>query len=79
MFNASKGGAGVNNDPNYEVLLRNCNGKLTQWTETWRREIQQGMSFKPQFFILVNLELQLAESRFISPFSTFSACMSGYS
>lgn len=32
-------------DVNYEVLLRNCNAKLTQWQETWQREMQRGDSF----------------------------------
>jgi hypothetical protein len=31
-------------DVNYEVLLRNCNAKLTQWQETWQHEMQRGMS-----------------------------------
>jgi hypothetical protein len=47
MFYTSKGGVpGVNhNDVNYEVVLRNCNGKLTQWMNTWQREMEKGMPF----------------------------------
>jgi len=44
MFYSTKGAPGVNhNDVNYEVVLRNCNGKLTQWMDTWQREMQRGM------------------------------------
>lgn len=37
-------------DVNYEVLLRNCNAKLTQWQETWQREMQRGMHILRRFF-----------------------------
>lgn len=37
---------GVNfNDVNYEVVLRNCNGKLTRWMNTWQHEMEKGMLF----------------------------------
>ncbi|KAF7295231.1 Zn(2)-C6 fungal-type domain-containing protein [Mycena indigotica] len=45
----TKGGVpnGSHNDVNYEVVLRNCNGKLTQWSDTWQAEMQRagGESF----------------------------------
>ncbi|KAI0792942.1 fungal-specific transcription factor domain-containing protein [Abortiporus biennis] len=28
-------------DVNHEVLLRNCNGKLSQWTDTWNHEMRR--------------------------------------
>jgi hypothetical protein len=42
----TKGGAsnGNHNDVNYEVVLRNCNGKLTQWMDNWQTEMQRGRS-----------------------------------
>jgi len=40
VFSASKG-AGAN-DINYEVVLRNCNAKLSKWSETWNFEMEQG-------------------------------------
>lgn len=43
MFYTSKGLHGPNhNDVNYDVVLRNCNGKLTQWMDNWQREMQKG-------------------------------------
>lgn len=40
----TKGGVpnGNHNDINYEVVLRNCNGKLTQWMDNWQTEMQRG-------------------------------------
>jgi hypothetical protein len=38
----------VQPDVNYEVLLRNCNAKLTLWQETWQREMMRGQD--PFFF-----------------------------
>jgi hypothetical protein len=44
MFYSTKGVSSVNHkDVNYEVVLRNCNGKLIQWADTWQREMQRGM------------------------------------
>jgi hypothetical protein len=34
-----------NADTNYDVVLSNCNAKLTKWDEDWRVELKRG---KPQ-------------------------------
>lgn len=33
---------GIQNDIKYEVVLRNCNNKLSQWMDTWQREMHRG-------------------------------------
>ncbi|KAJ6547280.1 fungal-specific transcription factor domain-containing protein [Mycena capillaripes] len=42
----TKGGGinGNHNDVNYDVVLRTCNGKLTQWMDNWQAEMQRGRS-----------------------------------
>jgi hypothetical protein len=40
IFNASKGSS--NSDINYEVVLSNCNARLTQWDDVWRQETEKG-------------------------------------
>ncbi|TFK72578.1 hypothetical protein BDN72DRAFT_763047, partial [Pluteus cervinus] len=42
ILNASKGSTNGNHvDINYEVILRNCNVKLTSWADTWQREMER--------------------------------------
>ncbi|KAJ7098180.1 fungal-specific transcription factor domain-containing protein [Mycena belliarum] len=59
----TKGGPsnGNHNDVNYEVVLRNCNGKLTQWMDTWQAEMQRagGESFHLSFLSLFRLHVRL--------------------
>ncbi|KAJ7694084.1 fungal-specific transcription factor domain-containing protein [Mycena rosella] len=59
----TKGGVsnGNHNDVNYEVVLRNCNGKLTQWMDTWQAEMQRagGESFHFSFLSLFRLHVRL--------------------
>ncbi|KAK7023786.1 Zn(2)-C6 fungal-type domain-containing protein [Favolaschia claudopus] len=59
----TKGGSSSNghNDVNYEVVLRNCNGKLTQWMDTWQAEMQRagGESFHFSFLSLFRLHVRL--------------------
>lgn len=47
MFYTKGGTSNGHNDVNYEVVLRNCNGKLTQWMDTWQAEMQRGRSHLP--------------------------------
>ncbi|KAJ6496490.1 fungal-specific transcription factor domain-containing protein [Mycena vitilis] len=59
----TKGGAlnGNHNDVNYDVVLRNCNGKLTQWMDNWQAEMQRagGESFHFSFLSLFRLHVRL--------------------
>ncbi|KAJ7489970.1 fungal-specific transcription factor domain-containing protein [Mycena galericulata] len=59
----TKGGApnGNHNDINYDVVLRNCNGKLTQWMDNWQTEMQRagGESFHFSFLSLFRLHVRL--------------------
>ena len=41
IFHDSRQGSG-HTDIKYDVVLRNCNGKLTQWMDHWTREMQKG-------------------------------------
>jgi hypothetical protein len=43
MFSSTRATGANHNDLSYDVVLRNCNGKLTQWMDTWEREMQRGM------------------------------------
>ncbi len=44
MFYSSKG-PGINHqDVNYDVVLHNCNGKLSLWSDAWTREMHRGTS-----------------------------------
>ncbi|KAJ4488274.1 protein priB [Lentinula aciculospora] len=48
-------------DMSSEVVLRNCNSQLTQWNETWHREMQQagGGTFHFSFLNLFRLYVRL--------------------
>jgi hypothetical protein len=62
MFFTTKGVPGIaHNDVNYDVVLKNCNGKLTQWMETWQREMQRagGESFHFSFLSFFRLHVRL--------------------
>ncbi|KAJ3518636.1 hypothetical protein NM688_g9410 [Phlebia brevispora] len=53
LFNSHRGVGGSNHtDMNHDVLLRNCNGKLTQWSETWEAEMQKANGEKFHFAFL---------------------------
>lgn len=56
---ASRNGSHI--DVNYEVVLRNCNGKLTQWMDHWKREMQRagGSSFHISFLSYFRLYVRL--------------------
>lgn len=64
MFYSNKdlpGTQGNHNDVNYEVVLRNCNGKLTQWMDTWGSEMVKanGESFHMSFLSIFRLHVRL--------------------
>ncbi|KIY64582.1 hypothetical protein CYLTODRAFT_425074 [Cylindrobasidium torrendii FP15055 ss-10] len=40
IFHDSRTGSG-HSDMKYDVVLRNCNGKLTQWMDQWTKEMQK--------------------------------------
>jgi hypothetical protein len=47
MFYSSTGLPGLaHSDVNYEVVLGNCNRKLTQWMDTWEVQMKRGI-FSP--------------------------------
>ncbi|KAG5645860.1 hypothetical protein DXG03_005202 [Asterophora parasitica] len=54
-------GPGVHHDVNYEVVLRNCNTKLTQWADTWQHEMDRagGEKFHSSFLIFFRLYVRL--------------------
>jgi hypothetical protein len=44
VFYLHKGAPGLlHADINYEILLRGCNSKLTQWMDLWHGEMKKGM------------------------------------
>ncbi|KAJ7752144.1 fungal-specific transcription factor domain-containing protein [Mycena metata] len=61
MFYSKTGNTNGNNDVNYEVVLRNCNGKLTQWMDNWQAEMQRagGESFHFSFLSFFRLHVRL--------------------
>ncbi|EIN07589.1 hypothetical protein PUNSTDRAFT_126610 [Punctularia strigosozonata HHB-11173 SS5] len=63
VFYLHKGGSGntSHSDVNYEVLLRNCNGKLTQWMDTWQHEMRRagGESFHFSILSFFRLHVRL--------------------
>ncbi|PFH47676.1 hypothetical protein AMATHDRAFT_197707 [Amanita thiersii Skay4041] len=62
VFNSSKSsGAGSHTDVNYEVVLRNCNTKLTQWADTWQPEMEAagGEKFHSSFLSFFRLHVRL--------------------
>jgi len=62
MFQSHKAASSVNHhDVNYDVVLRSCNSKLTQWVETWNHEMQQagGESFHFSFLNFFRLHVRL--------------------
>ncbi|KAJ7109106.1 fungal-specific transcription factor domain-containing protein [Mycena epipterygia] len=61
MFYTKGAANGNHNDVNYEVVLRNCNGKLTQWMDNWQAEMQRagGESFHFSFLSLFRLHVRL--------------------
>lgn len=65
-------GSGVHQDFNYEVVLRNCNAKLTQWADNWQHEMDRagGEKFHSSFLRFFRLYVTLFLNRFgISPSS----------
>ncbi|THG96827.1 hypothetical protein EW026_g5073 [Hermanssonia centrifuga] len=53
VFYSHRGVAGANHaDMNHDVLLKNCNGKLTQWSENWEHEMQRANGDKFHFAFL---------------------------
>jgi len=62
VFYLHKGIPGAaHTDVNKEVLLRNCNGKLTQWMDTWHHEMRRanGESFHMSFLSFFRLHVRL--------------------
>ncbi|KAG2020613.1 priB protein [Coprinopsis cinerea AmutBmut pab1-1] len=57
IFSTGKG----NTDISYEVVLRNCNAKLTHWDETWRAEMNKakGEGFHLSFLTFFRLYVRL--------------------
>ncbi|KAK7440278.1 hypothetical protein VKT23_017218 [Stygiomarasmius scandens] len=65
IFHTSSNGS-PGNDINNEVVLRNCNGKLTQWMETWHKEMQRagGETFHFSFLSFFRLYVRLFTNSF---------------
>ncbi|THV08056.1 hypothetical protein K435DRAFT_741674 [Dendrothele bispora CBS 962.96] len=65
IFHTSRNGS-PGNDINNEVVLRNCNGQLTQWMETWHREMHRagGESFHFSFLTFFRLYVRLFTNSF---------------
>ncbi|KAI9510384.1 fungal-specific transcription factor domain-containing protein [Russula earlei] len=62
VFYLHKGVPGAaHTDVNKEVLLRNCNGKLTQWMDTWHNEMRRanGETFHMSFLSFFRLHVRL--------------------
>ncbi|KAJ7285568.1 fungal-specific transcription factor domain-containing protein [Mycena rebaudengoi] len=61
MFYNKGGASNDHNDVNYEVVIRNCNGKLTQWMDTWQAEMQRagGESFHFSVLSFFRLHVRL--------------------
>jgi len=57
----STASSSLQSDVNYEVLLRNCNLKLTQWQEFWHQQMQRasGQSFHHAFLNFFRLYVRL--------------------
>ncbi|KAK2467121.1 hypothetical protein APHAL10511_001379 [Amanita phalloides] len=75
-FNNSKTlGAGSHADVNHEVLLRNCNAKLTKWADAWQHEMDLagGEKFHTSFLSLFRLYVKL----FLNSFGIQAAMSSG--
>lgn len=53
-------------DINHEVVLRNCNGQLTMWMETWERQMQRagGETFHFAFLSVFRLHVRLFTNSF---------------
>lgn len=66
---------GIQNDIKYEVVLRNCNNKLSQWMDTWQREMHRagGESFHFSFLSLFRLYIRL----FLNSFGIQDSVASG--
>ncbi|KIL68664.1 hypothetical protein M378DRAFT_158512 [Amanita muscaria Koide BX008] len=76
VFNSSRSsGASSHTDVNYEVLLRNCNAKLTQWADGWQREmdVAGGEKFHSSFLSFFRLYVRL----FLNSFGIQSAMIPG--
>ena len=57
----STSSSSLQSDVNYEVLLRNCNLKLTQWQEFWHQQMQRasGQSLHHAFLNFFRLYVRL--------------------
>ncbi|KAF7440887.1 hypothetical protein PC9H_001236 [Pleurotus ostreatus] len=75
MFYSSKG-PGINHqDVNYDVVLHNCNGKLSLWSDAWTREMHRahGETFHFSFLNLFRLGVRL----FLNSFGISAAMAPG--
>ncbi|KAF8921608.1 hypothetical protein CPB85DRAFT_1489996 [Mucidula mucida] len=74
IFHDSKHSSG-HADIKYDVVLRNCNGKLTQWMDTWTREMHKagGEAFHFSFLSLFRLYVRL----FLNSFGIQDSVSSG--
>ncbi|KAI0693888.1 fungal-specific transcription factor domain-containing protein, partial [Cytidiella melzeri] len=52
LLQPHRSNTGHHADMNYDVILRNCNGKLTQWAETWEHEMRRANGEKFHFAFL---------------------------
>ncbi|KAF9070312.1 fungal-specific transcription factor domain-containing protein [Rhodocollybia butyracea] len=61
IFSSSHGSYSTTDMLNFEVVLRNCNSQLTQWNETWNREMQKagGEKFHFSFMSFFRLYVRL--------------------
>ncbi|KAL1722725.1 fungal-specific transcription factor domain-containing protein [Schizophyllum commune] len=76
LYNNKGGGShGAHADVNYDMVLRGCNSKLTQWSEHWQHEMQRanGAPFHFSFLNFFRLYVRL----FLNSFGLQESMMPG--
>lgn len=80
IFNSSKGSVRNGSaDINYDVVLSNCNARLTKWDEDWRVELERCEPRRVYYYLDTDLGFQPELKSFISHFLLSSGYTSGYS
>lgn len=54
VFYIQRSSSGNSADFNYEILLRGCNAKLTEWSDIWHGEMNKSESPTATWFTLLN-------------------------
>ncbi|KAL1743295.1 fungal-specific transcription factor domain-containing protein [Schizophyllum fasciatum] len=76
LYNNKGGGShGAHADVNYDMVLRNCNSKLTQWSEHWQHEMHRA-SGAPFHFSFLNF-FRLYVRLFLNSFGLQESMMPG--